>query len=105
MIRIKGTNIKLEIMKEATIQTLHPESGKRNKRISVEKYEIIKAAILEILQYLTPTHSELMEELAAKLKNNFQDNVNWYGTTVKLDLEARKILVRTSSKPQRYRVK
>jgi len=92
-------------MKEATIQTPHPESGKRNKRISVEKYEIIKAAILEILQYLTPTHTELIDELTANLKYSFRDNTSWYGMTVKLDLEARKIIVRTSSKPQRYRVK
>ena len=92
-------------MKEATIQTQHPESGKRNKRISVEKYEIIKAAILEILQNLTPTHTELIDALTANLKNSFRDNISWYGMTVKLDLEARKIIVRTSSKPQRYRVK
>jgi hypothetical protein len=32
-------------------------------------------------------------------------NISWYGETVKLDLEARKIIERTPSKPQRYRVK
>ncbi len=38
-------------MKELKIQTLHPENGKRNKRITVEKYEVMKAAILKVLQY------------------------------------------------------
>ncbi len=92
-------------MKEFKIQTLHSEKRKQNKVIQAEKYEIMKAPILEILQYLTPTHTELIDELTANLKNQFRDIISWYGMTVKLDLEARKIIVRTSSKPQKYRLK
>jgi hypothetical protein len=31
--------------------------------------------------------------------------VSWYAETVKLDLEARKKIERTSSRPQKYRLK
>jgi hypothetical protein len=39
------------------------------------------------------------------LKGKFSDNISWYAETVKLDLEARKKIERTSSKPQKYRLK
>ncbi len=34
------------------------------------------------------THTELMEELYSKVKDNFEGGVQWYGETVKLDLKA-----------------
>ncbi len=46
-----------------------------------------------------------MEELYAKIKDSFEDGVQWYGETVKLDLEARNIIERTKSKPEKYRLK
>ena len=36
---------------------------------------------------------------------HFSGNVSWYGETVKLDLEARKTIERTSAKPPKYRLK
>ena len=49
------------------------------------------------------THTELMNGLFARLKNRFDGNSHWYGETVKLDLEARNVIERTDSRPQRYR--
>lgn len=92
-------------MKESKIQTRHPEAGKKNKAISVEKYQTMKTAILKVLQHAEPTHTELMEKLVRNLKGKFQDNISWYGTTVKLDLEARKIIERTTTKPPHYRIR
>ena len=46
-----------------------------------------------------------MNQLPGSLEGKFSDNISWYGMTVKLDLEARKIIERTSAKPQKYRVK
>lgn len=89
-------------MKEEYIQTLHPNPDKTNKRILLKKYEAIKENILLILTYLEPTHTELMEELYAKVKDNFEGGIQWYGETVKLDLEARKTIERTNTKPEKY---
>jgi hypothetical protein len=85
------------------IQTLHPIAGKTNKRIVLEKYEFIKQHLVAILQEGTHlTHTELMEELYARVNTTFVGGVQWYGETVKLDLEARKIIGRLSGKPERY---
>ena len=81
------------------IQTLHPEKGKTNKVISAEKYHYIRLNILEILKVQELTHTELMEALYQKIKDEFKGGVHWYGEVVKLDLEANGVIERTSSKP------
>jgi hypothetical protein len=48
---------------------------------------------------------ELFSRLNKSLKGKFAGNISWYGETVKLDLEAKKIIERTASKPQKYRLK
>jgi hypothetical protein len=92
-------------MKEEKIQTLHPQPGKINKRISLDKYNTIKENILAILAKKELTHTELMENLYSNVKDTFEGGVQWYGETVKLDLEARKIIERTTTKPEKYRLK
>ena len=91
-------------MKSEQIQTLHPQAGKTNKRISLEKYLVIKENILSILNKTEPTHTELMEKLYENLKDSFEGGIQWYGEIVKLDLEARGIIERTGSKPEKYRL-
>jgi CO dehydrogenase nickel-insertion accessory protein CooC1 len=91
-------------MKSEQIQTLHPQAGKTNKRISLEKYLVIKENILSILNKTEPTHTELMEKLYENLKDSFEGGIQWYGETVKLDLEARVIIERTGSKPKKYKL-
>jgi hypothetical protein len=90
-------------VKEPQIQTLHPQAGKTNKKISLAKYEVIRENILDILQNAEVTHTELMEELYLRVKETFQGSVQWYGETVKLDLEARGLIERTKSKPEKYK--
>jgi len=51
------------------------------------------------------THSELLDKVNKGLRGKFSGNISWYAETVKLDLEARTIIERTSSKPQKYRLK
>jgi len=92
-------------MKTEVIQTLHPMAGKINKRISLAKYTSIKNHLLNILAEFEMTHTELMEALYARVKDNFEGGIQWYGETVKLDLEARKIIERTKTKPEKYRLK
>lgn len=91
-------------MKEEKIQTLHPIPGKTNKNISLVKYTIIKEAILTILKDSEPTHTELMEEIYSRVGATFVGGVQWYGETVKLDLEARQVIERTDTKPEKYRL-
>lgn len=89
-------------MQQETIQTLHPTIGKRNMKISLAKYEQVKAAMLSVLKTQKLTHTELFRELEKKLAGKFEGNISWYGETVKLDLEARKIIFRTNDRPQKY---
>ncbi len=92
-------------MKADTIQTLHPIAGKTNKNISLEKYTFIRKNLLEVLGKEELTHTELMEKLYQQIKDDFVGGVQWYGETVKLDLEARNIIMRTKTKPEKYRIK
>ena len=91
-------------MTEERILTKHP-LGKCGKNISKQKYETLKKAILATLQNKELTHTELFDRLNKSLKGKFSGNISWYAETVKLDLEARKMVQRTSSKPQKYRLK
>ena len=87
-----------------TIQTLHPTPGKTNKQIAVDKYNVIRRHILSILTGRELTHTALMEELYEQVKDSFTGGIQWYGETVKLDLEAGKIIERTGTKPEKYRM-
>ena len=59
-------------MKVEKIQTLHPQPGKINKRISLEKYNMIKENIVAILVKKELTHTELMENLYSNVKDTFR---------------------------------
>jgi hypothetical protein len=91
-------------MAEEKILTKHP-LGKTGRNISKHNYETLKKAILSALRNKELTHTELFTQFNKSLKSRFSGNISWYGETVKLDLEARKIIERTSSKPQKYRLK
>jgi hypothetical protein len=92
-------------MEQKYIQTLHPIVGKVNKKILTEKYDFIKENMLKILLENELTHTELMEELYVRVNEKFEGGIQWYGETVKLDLEARKIIVRIKTKPEKYKIK
>jgi hypothetical protein len=91
-------------MKEEKILTKHPR-GKSGKNIDKQKYETLKKTILSTLRGKELTHTELFKQINKTLKGKFSGSISWYAETVKLDLEARKIVQRTSSKPQKYRLK
>ena len=83
------------------IRTLHPEK-KQGVRISKEKYEIIRKAILATLRKQKEmTFMNLSRAVAKEVDSTFDGSVNWYVTTVKLDLEARGEVKRVpNSRPQ-----
>lgn len=88
---------------EKKILTKHP-LGKSGRNISKAKYDAMRTALVAALRSRELTHAELMRAVAVRLKGRFEANVSWYAETVKLDLEARKVVERTASKPQRYRL-
>lgn len=90
-------------MPEGKILTKHP-LGKSGKNITKQSYDTLKRAIQSALDDRELTHTELFRRLNKDLKGKFTGNISWYGETVKLDLEARKIIQRTSSKPPKYRL-
>ncbi len=90
-----------------TIFTKHPQKGRSGREISQEKYDIIRIALTETLALKSPlTHEELMRGIEQRLsKTPFPGDVRWYGETVKLDLEARKIIQRLKEgKKDRYQL-
>ena len=91
-------------MSEEKILTQHP-LGKTGRNISKQTYDTVRAAILAALKNKALTHVELMSKVHQKLDGKFTGNISWYTETVKLDLEARKTIERTSDKPQKYRMK
>lgn len=61
--------------------------------------------LLLILSGATLSHTEPMEQLYSNVKDSFVGGVQWYGEVVKLDLEARNVIVRTGTKPEKYSLK
>jgi uncharacterized protein DUF6958 len=84
-----------------TIRTLHPEK-KQGVKISKEKYEIIRKAILCVLETQKEiSFMNLSRAVEKEVNGNFEGSVTWYVTTVKLDLEARGQIKRVpKSRPQ-----
>lgn len=87
------------------ILTLHPQ-GKKGTRIDLKKYNQVKAAIIATL---TELHEATLDDLVTSaeeiLRDQFDGKVIWYVVTVKLDLEARKIIERIpKTSPHRVRL-
>jgi hypothetical protein len=87
---------------EEKILTLHPK-GKQGVNISKDKYERIRQAILSILaEEKGILFKDLPAAVEQKLEGDFDDSISWYVTTVKLDPEARGLIIRIpKSSPQR----
>jgi hypothetical protein len=83
------------------IRTLHPEK-KQGVNISKTKYEIIRKAILCVLETEKEiSFMNLSRSVEKEVNGTFDGSVNWYVTTVKLDLEARGVVKRVlNSRPQ-----
>jgi len=84
-----------------TILTLNPEK-KQGVKISREKYEMIRKAILCVMETEKEiTFMNLSRAVEKEVNGNFEGSVMWYVTTVKLDLEARGQIKRVpNSRPQ-----
>ena len=88
-----------------TIRTLHPEK-KQGVKISREKYELIRKAILCVMERQHEiSFMNLSRAVEKEIHGNFEGSVTWYVTTVNLDLEARGQIKRVpNSRPQRVKL-
>lgn len=91
-----------------TLNANYPR-GKGGTRVSVEKYEVIKKAILKAVP--RTSNGIAFRDLPKAVERNLTrtergtiGSVSWYATTVKLDLEARGFIERVpDASPQRLR--
>lgn len=92
-------------MNETKILTLHPD-GKQGVNILLRRYEVIKTFILSKLKEHPETGFDELTDLAVKeLSESFDGKVVWYMVTVKLDLEARKLIERVpKTSPHKLRL-
>lgn len=87
------------------IMTRHPE-GKQGVNLDRQKYEQIRAAILAILAEEGEVRfKDLSPTVEKRVGPDFDGSITWYVTTIKLDLEARGLVVRVpKSSPQRLQL-
>ncbi len=79
---------------EERILTLHPQ-GKKGVNILKSKYDLIAEYLLAKIKAEGPiTFESLGDQAVEDLSDRFEGKVLWYVVTVKLDLEARKIIER-----------
>lgn len=89
---------------EEKVLTRHPQ-GKQGVNISRAKYAVVRSAVLGCLRGGRElTHPELNRCVIAELDGKFDGSVSWYMECLKLDLEARRVIERTETNPQRYRL-
>ncbi len=86
--------------------TLHPDPNKKGVNIDRNKYEQVRAAILAELDARREIPFADLPDAVGRRLPDFEGSIGWYTTTVKLDLEARKLIERTpDKKPQHLRRK
>ena len=79
----------------------------KTSRVNAEKYTATKTALLRILPKRSPgiTQKEMMENIKAELPQSLFPNgekSGWWMKTVQLDLEAKGLVARESTKPLRW---
>lgn len=67
--------------------------------IAKNRYDLMRATITSILKGKRLTHDELTAAVENALKGTFGGSIPWYMESVKLDLEARKVIERIAGKP------
>ena len=87
------------------IMTLHPQ-GKQGVNISRACYETVRTSIVKaLMDNEILTFTQLTETVRSDLDGKFDGSINWYVTTVKLDLEARGEIERVpNSRPQQVQL-
>ncbi len=93
---------------EQKIQLQHP-AGKKAISMSKDKYSIIEKSLLNCLKGKAQlTHKEILSTITEDFKKNninFEGSFEWYMEWVKLDLEAKKKIIRLSdTTPVKFKI-
>lgn len=93
---------------DSKIQLTHP-AGKKAIRMSIEKYEMIKSALISCLdKKRSLTHKEMLTAITDYFQKhhlNFDGSIEWHMEWVKLDLEAKKKITRLDqTSPAQYQL-
>ncbi len=96
----------METQSEERIMTLHPQ-GKQGVNIEKRKYDVVYTAIIAALAEQGPlTFRSLSQAVEQRLAGDFDGSISWYYTTVKLDMEARRVIERVEKiSPQLVRLR
>ncbi len=90
---------------ETKIQLKHP-AGKNAVRLDIEKYEVLKNAILLSLKDKQElSHSEILQSIEKNFAANdikFEGSIEWYMQSIKMDLEAKCIISKSGKSPAKY---
>ncbi len=82
-------------MTPGKIQCLHPE-GKHAPAIDADVYNIFKKAITQALAKKSLTYTAINDGVKNYFRKNnidFDGSVSWYTVSVKLDMEARGLII------------
>jgi hypothetical protein len=92
---------------KSKIYTRTVTPGKKGVNIDKSKYDAIHDAILSVMKGKNEIlFADLPAAVLRRLKGKFEGNISWYTTTVKLDMERRKIIERIpGSRPQVLRLR
>lgn len=93
----------------ATRKQLKHPAGKKAVSMEMEKYEMMRKALLEVLKERGEvTHTDLLQGVTNHFKTHkikFAGSVGWNMEWVKLDLEARKVITRSTGKlPEKFKI-
>lgn len=84
------------------ILTQHP-AGKQGVNIDKARYDVIATAIIDSIRAAgVLPFKELAAQVAMRIPDDFDGAVGWYTTTVKLDLEARGMIVRVPGRTPQH---
>ncbi len=87
------------------IQLEHPQ-GKQAVRMDKAKYELLKGSLLRSLSGDAKlSHTEILNFIKADLVSRgieFKGSLQWYLQSVKMDLEAKGIILREGRSPETY---
>ena len=86
---------------ETKIQLKHP-AGKKAVSMDKAKYAVLKESLLNRLKTKgESTHTEILQTITEDFEKNqtkFEGSIEWHMEWVKLDLEARKEIIRIKNK-------
>jgi hypothetical protein len=98
----KGMSMSNQEMFEA----LHPDASKQGVRVTKATYDVYKAALLQVIPATEEgiAFTALRDAIIPYLPKQILENTSpgWWTTTVKLDLEAREVIVRVNRAGRQY---